>query len=441
MPFDLSQITQLIDPVWEEVIQETDEFSASFWSRIESMPEGDANALGRKVKVRTGYNESESFAPFSSTSGYAQGGNSTFTNFFIPYRTVSTQLDLDQEAIEQDDGKSHYHPVVDEMASTMLTGYKKLNRACVMGDGTGAIAVLTANYSGGTPTLVTCAPSATVFGAKGAQFVKPNKLIQIYNSAGTTLRNGTIGGEAIVRVASVNKATGVITLASNGPSDAVTGDIVVPERSASRGINGLPYWVSSTGSLFGLSRSTYPGLQSVEVDGSSGSILFAVESMFSQLSHYIEEDIALGGSSAGGMKEGSGMLDFFWSPTQREAYRKQAFGLGIMQLGSNTVDVGYAHNEKINGYSFTTIKDLDNTKIYALSLKDWYRVTRSKGPNPFEPTDIHGNRFYNKTDSQGRISGGISYIFRGYVNVACRNVRRQAVIKNLPITGLQTGNV
>jgi hypothetical protein len=434
MSFDLTQITQLIDPVWEEVIQETDEFSAAFWNRIESMPEGDANALGRKVKVRTGYNESESFAPFSSTSGYAQGGNSSFSTFFVPYRTVSTQLDLEQEAIEQDDGKSHYHPVVDEMASTMMAGYKKLNRACLMGDGTGAIGVLTANYSGATPTLVTCAPSATVFGNKGAQFVKPGKLIQIYNSAGTTLRNGTIGGEAIVRVASVNKATGVITLASNGPSDAVTNDIVVPERSAGRGINGLPYWVSSTGSLFGLSRSSVPGLQSVEVDGSSGSIIFAVESMFSQLAHYIEEDVALGINSGGAH-------EFFWSPTQREAYRKQALGLGIMTLGSDTVDVGYAHNEKINGYNFTVIKDMDNTKIYALRLKDWYRVTRSKGPNPFEPTDIHGNRFYNKTDSQGRISGGISYIFRGYVNVACRNVRTQAVIKNLPVAGLQTGNV
>jgi hypothetical protein len=95
----------------------------------------------------------------------------------------------------------------------------------------------------------------------------------------------------------------------------VIGDIVVPERSAQRGINGLPYWVANSGSLFTASLGHYPGLQSVMVDGSSGSLILAVESMFSQLAHYIEEDVALS-------INGEGMHEFFWSPTQREAYRK-----------------------------------------------------------------------------------------------------------------------
>jgi hypothetical protein len=201
MAFDTTQITGLLDPVWEQAVQETDEFSSALWESLSSMPEGDSNLVGRKIKVRTGYNESESYASFGSASGYAQGGNTTFTTFLVPYRTVSTQVLIDQEAIDNDGAQSQYHPVVEELASAMQAGYKKLNRACLMGDGLGTIGILTANYAGGTPTLVTTAPG-TGFGNKGAQFIKPTKKVQIYNSTGATLRNGTIGGEGIVTVSS-----------------------------------------------------------------------------------------------------------------------------------------------------------------------------------------------------------------------------------------------
>lgn len=432
MAFDTTEIAKLVDPIWEDQIQETDEFSAAFWNRCQAMPDGDSNIVGRKVKVRTGYNESESYAAFGSSSGYAQGGNSTFTTFLVPYRTVSTQVLIDQEAIDNDDGKAYYHPVVDELASALTTGYKKLNRACLMGDGLGTIGILSANYSGGSPTLVTCAPNTT-FGNKGAQFIKAGKKVQIYDATGVTLRNGTIGGEGIVTVSSLVKSTGVVTMSSNGPSDAVSTDIVVPERSASRGINGLPYWVANTGSIFTVSRSSTPGLKSTMVDGSTGSLMLAVESMFSQLAHYIEEDVALS-------INGEGMHEFFWSPTQREAYRKQALGLGITMLGAEKIDQGYAHRELINGYNFTAIKDHDNQKIHALKMSDWYRISRG-GKSPFQPTNIHGNRFYNLADSQSRISGGLGFIMDGYVNIACRNTRNQAAIYSLPTTGLATGNV
>lgn len=433
MPFNTTEMTKLLDPIWEDQIQETAEFSAAFWNRMQSFPEGDSNLVGRKVKVRTGYNESESWAGFTSTSGYAQGGNSTFTTFLIPYRTVSTQTQIDQEAIDNDDGKAYYHPVVDELAAAMMTGYKKLNRACLMGDGTAAIGVLTANYAGGTPTLVVCGPGTT-FGNKGSQFVPPGKKVQVYDSTGTTLRNGTIGGEGILTVSTNTLSTGTLTMSSNAPSDGIIGDIVVPERSAGRGVNGLPYWVANSGSIFGVTRSANPGLNSVMVNGSSGSLMIAIESMFSQLAHYVEEDVALS-------INGEGKHEFFWSPTQREAYRKQAIGLGITMLGADKIDTGYAHREEINGYSFTTIKDHDNTKIHALKMSDFYRVTRGTAANPFSPQNIHGNPFYNLADSQGRISGGLGFVATGYVNVACRNVRNQAAIHSLPTSGLQTGNV
>jgi hypothetical protein len=198
-------------------------------------------------------------------------------------------------------------------------------------------------------------------------------------------------------------------------------------------VNGLPYWIANSGSIFTVSRSTNPGLQSVVVNGSTGSLMILIESMFSQLAHYIEEDVALS-------LNGEGMHEFFWSPTQRESYRKQALGLGITMLGADKIDAGYAHREMINGYNFTAIKDHDNQKIHALKMTDWYRISRSAGNNPFEPQPIHGNKFYNLNDSQSRVSGGLGFVMSGYVNIACRNVRNQAVISQLPTTGLQTGN-
>jgi hypothetical protein len=113
----------------------------------------------------------------------------------------------------------------------------------------------------------------------------------------------------------------------------------------------------------------------------------------------------------------------------------------MTMLGSEKIDTGYAHNEQINGYSFTVTKDHDNTKIHALKMSDWYRVTRGTGNNPFREVQIHGSKFYNKSDAQGRISGGLGFVLAGYCNIACRNVRNQAVIYNLPVAGYATGNV
>lgn len=432
MAFDTTQADKLMDYYWSSVIQETDEFSDSLWKRMEKLPTENANHLGQKWRVRTGYNESESWADFDG-SGYATGGNSTFQNLFVPYRRVSTKGLLTKEAMDNDDAKSYYHPAVDELNSTRITAMKKLNRAIALGDGSGRIGVLSANYSGGSPTTLTCAPNTT-FGNKGSQFCKPGKKVNIYNSTGTTLRNGTIGGEGILTIATNVKSTGVLTFTSNAPSDAVSTDIIVPERSGGLGLHGLEYWVANSGNLFDLSRTTYPGLQSTLVDGSSGALLLLVETLFSTLAHYIEEDAALG---INGKPKG----EFFWSPTQREKYRKEALGIGITMLGASEVDTGYGHREKANGYDFTCIKDHSNTKIHYLMMSDWYRLARGDAEKPFEPIPFQGQKMFSTYDSAGREASGYGFILGGYVNVACRNVRNQAAIYSLPTAGLATGNV
>lgn len=434
MSLDVTQMTLLVDQYWRDSIQETAEFTDAFWERCQSMPSKNINTRGEKWKVRTLYNESESGASFDGPA-LATGGNSQFQNLYVPYRTVSTTGLLTQEAIDNDDAKAKYHPVVDEMNSTKLLAFKKLNRHCLLGDGTGRIAVLSANYSGGSPTVAIAAPNTT-FGNKGAQFVKPTKLVQIYDATGATLRNGTIGGTAKVIVSSATipvLSTGVITFTTNGPSDAVSTDIIVPEGMGGRGINGLSYWVANSGNLFDLARATYPGLKSTMIDGSSGALLVLVESMFSTMAHYVGEDIALG-------KKGESKHEIFWSPTQREKYRKECLGLGITMLGSNMIDAGYGQKEEINGYTCTVMKDHDNTKIHFLRMGDWYRLGNNAAA-PFEPYKVDGNSIYNVRDtSTGGGTTSLAFTLRGYVNLGCENVRAQGAIYSLPTSGLSTGN-
>jgi hypothetical protein len=425
-------MAKLVDQYWRDTIQETDEFEDAFWSRCQDTPSKTVNLRGEKWKVRTLYNESESGASFDGPA-VATGSASQFQNLYVPYRTISTTGLISQEALDNDDGKSMYHPLVEEMNSTKLLAFKKLQRHCLMGDGTGRIAVTTDVETGST---VTCAPG-TSFGNKGVQFVKPGKVVQIYDATGATKRTGGGADKLTVSTSTLpNRSTGVITFTTAAPTDVVATDIIVPEGMAARGVNGLPYWVANSGSLFELSRATYPGLSSTMVDGSSGALLVLVESTFARMAHYIEESVALG-------LKGEGKHEIFWSPTQREKYRKECLGLGITMLGTGKLDAGYGHKEEINGYDCTTIKDHDNTKIHFLKMAEWYRVGNNAA-SPFTPYNEPGSgaNLYNVRDTAtGGITTSLAFTLRGYVNLACKNVRNQAAIYSLPTDGLETGNI
>jgi len=427
MAFDVSQMGKLVDEMWRDTIQETDEFEATFWQMCQKMKGKATNTRGEKWNIRTGYNESESWAS-SNGDAYAQPGNSSFENLFVPYRHVSTQLSVTQEAMDNDNGNARYHPVADELASTLKAGFKKINRHALMGNGTGRIAELTAAAAGNT---LTAAPG-TNFGNKGAQFVKPSKLIQVYDPTGVTLRNATIGGEGIVTVASVARSSGVITLTSPAPSNAAIGDIIVPERSNNKAPHGLEYWVANTGTLFGISRAN--GLKSTVLSGATGDILALVESLVASMAFYVGEAVAYGDG------DGRGKDILLWSPTQRQKYRQVAIGTGITMLGEDKVDLGFGYTETINGMRTVTSADAPNNKIYRLRMSDWYRLSVNGAATPFEKRQVHGSDMYNLYDTSGRAASAYGMVLDGYINFACQNVRNQAVITDLPTGGLSTGN-
>ncbi|MBX3288367.1 MAG: hypothetical protein KF855_03385 [Acidobacteria bacterium] len=435
---DTSQMEKLVDPLWRAEIEETDKVSAPFMDWLDKRPGENANILGQKVKVRVGYNESESGSSFNGGS-IAIGGSSQFENIFIPYGTINSTGDITKEAIDNDDEKSKYHPVVQEVKALMDRAMQNLNRAAVMDDGSGRRAIVTANYSGGDADEVVCAPN-TGFGNKGTQFLGDGaggKVVQFCDPSTFALRVGSVTGGK-VRVVANNKATGEIeveTLAgvAQAPTDIVTGDLCVPEGMAGRGVHGIEYWVKDTGSIGALALANHPGLKSQIVDGSSGSLMTLVEKMFSKLANKIDEDKALG-------INGAEKHQIFWAPCQREKYRREAQGLGIAMLGSSEIDQGYGHTEKINGYKATVQGDHSNTRINFLRKSDWYRIQRGKAEKPFERYSINGQPFFNYYDGDGNPTYKLGFNITGYFNVACKNTRDQAAITSLPTSGLETGN-
>jgi hypothetical protein len=132
------------------------------------------------------------------------------------------------------------------------------------GNGTTRLATASANYSGGTPTIMTCNGATDTFGATR---VVVGQKGYIYDSTGTTQRTGTVGSGVLTISSRTNTA---ITFSSNLPSDMVSTDIFVPEGGQTTGPKGLPYIVNNTGNYFNRSRSSVPQLQSTVIAASAG---------------------------------------------------------------------------------------------------------------------------------------------------------------------------
>lgn len=427
MSLNAAQMTKLVDDWWQNDIQETDEFTHSFYKACQAEPEQNAGVNGAKVKVRTAYNASESTAGANGAT-VATGGSSTFQNLYVPYRFYTKTCLFTKEALDNDDSKSHYHPMVQELASARLEGMKAINRHFLLGDGLGTIAVASGVDSGQD---IPFAPNTTN-GGKGAQFMRPGKIVQIYASDGTTQRVG--GGANKITVASVVLSTGVVTFTGTVPTDAVSTDLAIAEGSSGEGIAGLEYMVKNTGSYYELSRTTYPGLQSKLVDGSSGSLLLLVEDLFAELAFYIGADVALG-------LKGESKSTGWWSPTQRQAYRGDSLGLGITMLGGS-LDAGYAHKEEINGMSFTCEPDHSNTKIHFLKMDKFRRIVRGNAEKPLSILPgTNGQSVYPLVDAaNGYPTTTMATTLCGYLNLHSVDLRCQAAIYSLPTSGLATGN-
>ena len=231
------------------------------WGQIKKLPKDMVNATGIQVSFLRFANPSLSYGT-GNNDAYATAGAGDYDNFTVGYvnlnagniQTVGGVLNANKNTVE-----NMLDREIQESAQQFASF---LNSYVSRGDSTMALATISANYSGGTPTIATCDGSTDSIGttqlATGGYYL-------FYNAAGTTQRTGTVGASAI----QLSSRTGTAcTFATDIPSDVVATDIIVPQiggsTDASAGLYGLPIIDDSAGTYFGKARATYGGLASYE---------------------------------------------------------------------------------------------------------------------------------------------------------------------------------
>lgn len=228
---------------------------------VDEMPSEKVNYLGIKVPIEVSPNPSLSYG-IGNNDAFATPQASDLNNYTVTYVNLN-QGSLQSLAGYMNRNNSTSENVVEFQEMSDAKQFASfLNSYISRGDGTAALATISADYSDGTPTIATCNGSGDSIGT--TQLVKGQYCL-FYDAAGTTQRTGTVGAGAI----QISSKTGTaVTFASAIPSDVVATDIIVPQlggaTDASAGLYGLPIIDDSSGTYYGASRSSIPGLASYE---------------------------------------------------------------------------------------------------------------------------------------------------------------------------------
>lgn len=320
-------------------------------NRVSKTPPDPTNEIGIRVNVYTEPNASEGW--IAEGGDYPEADSEKSVNLAVKYKAVFKTGTISLHAKVQQDANVMWDPVK-KSVSRAISGLKKIiNGHMCTSDGTGAIAVLSANFNGGTPTVITCGASRST---RGVQRLEKRKAVQIYDSTATTQRVG--GGADILHVASRSKSARTATFTENVPTDALDQDIVVPAGSVNNVMKGLPHIISASGNYFGQSRTANPTLQATEEDGADAlASISLMDSVFNIMVYRIgtEEDNST--------KED---MELWWSPAQRQNYRNQGFALKAFTGGKNEMlDLGFPRREEtVSGYKTNVDVDLDDDKIW-----------------------------------------------------------------------------
>lgn len=233
---------------------------ADIWGWISKMPNDQVNASGLKVPFEISPNPSlGQISGNNDVMPTAQAGNLDYFN--VTYTALMAGDNQTYAALLNRSANTSEDMIRFEQRSSAKQFASFLNGYVSAGDGTAALAHISAAYSGGTPTIATCNASTDSIGTTR---LVTGGYYKFYDATGATQRTGTVGSAAI----QLSSKTGTAcTFASNIPSDVADTDIIVPEISttdASGGLYGLPLIIDSAGTYYGKARASYPGLASYE---------------------------------------------------------------------------------------------------------------------------------------------------------------------------------
>lgn len=236
---------------------------ADFYKLVEEkFEEVPTNFRGRIVSLETIPNPSLAMGSLEG-GDLATPSNETLENLTITYQWLNSGLEHSYGSILNANKNTVEDPLKRSTKSAANQFYQWLNFYVSNGDGTSRLATTSAAYNGGTPTVLTCNGTTDTIGC--SQLVKGQR-VMVFDATGVTQRVGTVGSGAVV-IASKTGTT--VTGTTNWPSDIISGDIIVPETSATSpittGIKGVPYIVKDTGAYFNGSRSSTEQLKSTVI--------------------------------------------------------------------------------------------------------------------------------------------------------------------------------
>jgi len=234
---------------------------------FDALPNDQINKKGLQVPIELSPNPSLAIGT-GDGDAFATAQAPNLTNFVVSYVNLNAGTNETYAALINNNVETSEDMFRFVMRSDAAQFASFLNSYVSNGAGTAGLAIISSNYSGGSATTAVCNGSADSIG--NSQLVVGG-YYKFYDTTGATQRTGTVGASAIQLS---SKTTANAVFATDIPSDVVATDIIVPELGTSDATSapvGLPYIIDNSTTYFGLSRSTYPGLQSYEKT-SAGSL-------------------------------------------------------------------------------------------------------------------------------------------------------------------------
>jgi hypothetical protein len=402
----------LIEKV-QKIVEDGIEKKDVTFSRVEKSPAQSTNSLGVRMPVLVEDNASEEWRS-SEGADFAPSDAEVYKNLTITYTRVykTAEFTADVAQLDKDPDKI-VGIIANSVAKATMKLKKSLNRM-FFGDGSGTIGA----YESGTGT------TSIVFTAAGFGVRKLDKRarIQFYDS---TLATPANGGQ-IFTVVSLDRANRTAVLDAAPTLSA--GDVAVFANSVSASINGLGNIIANSGSIHGLSRSTYPALNNSVVSAASAALS---ASLLDQLGNQMAYKT--------GMEKQEGMV-LIWSPAQRQAYLNLGYELKQFVGGGGSLDLSF---DGITHAGIKTVTDVDcpDATVFMVNFDQLKRFQLLPvGPQKVPGTDsILFQR--NASSGQGHSDGYNVYI-AGKMQIGAPNPRLVgSKLTTLSTTGLPSGNI
>jgi hypothetical protein len=400
----------LIEKV-QKIVEDGIEKKDVTFSRVEKSPAQSTNSLGVRMPVLVEDNSSEEWRS-SEGADFAPSDAEVYKNLTITYTRVykTAEFTADVAQLDKDPDKI-VGIIANSVAKATMKLKKSLNRM-FFGDGSGVIGA----YSSGTGT--TSIVFATPFGVRK---LDKRARIQFYDSTLATARNN---GQ-IFTVASLDRANRTAVLDAAPTLSA--GDVAVFANSVSASINGLDNIIANSGSIHGLSRTTYPALNNSVLSASSAALS---ASLLDQLGNQMAYKT--------GQEKQEGMV-LIWSPAQRQAYLNLGYELKQFVGGNQSLDLGF---DGITHSGVKTVMDVDcpDDKVFMVNFDQLKRFQLLPvGPQRNEAGTILFQR--NASTGQGHADGYNVYIV-GKMQIGSPNPKMVgSKLTSLLTTGLPSGNV